>query len=158
MRKRLSFHRSHNMLGHTCHVATGNHKFVLVENQDQDFLKKNKNLGEQYYWFRAPKITLSQLSTTAENLAHLEDRFKLEIWASFKEPDQDPKFDASLKIADQIDAATFAWGHTEMWMKWDAAQEKDLVKQLKSSNKPLSGKLTKDGKVRVTVTVSTLED
>ncbi len=158
MRKRLSFKRSHNMLGHTCHISTGDHKFVLVENQEQDFLKKNKSIQEQYYWFRAPRITLDQLRTTAENLIHLEDRFKLEIWATLKDDNQDPMFDASLKIADQIDAATFVWGHTEMWMKWDDAQEKDLKQQIKASNKPLRAKVTKDGRVRVKVTVTSLED
>jgi hypothetical protein len=57
-----------------------------------------------------------------------------------------------------MDAATFVWGHTEMWMKWDDAQEKDLKQQIKASNKPLRAKVTKDGRVRVKVTVTSLED
>jgi hypothetical protein len=103
-------------------------------------------------------ITGFGLRTTAENLIHLEDRFKLEIWATLKDDNQDPMFDASLKIVDQMDAATFVWGHTEMWMKWDDAQEKDLKQQIKASNKPLRAKVTKDGRVRVKVTVTSLED
>lgn len=158
MRTRLIMFRSKSMFGHSCEMAMGDQKWTLVEHQETDFLKKQGRIKEGYYWFRAPKITLDQLSTTAENLAHLEGKFQFDVWATFKEQGAEATFDASLKFLDQIDAATFAWGHTEMWMKWDQAQEDELKQAFKNAGKPLKGKLTKNGTIRVKVQVDTLGD
>ena len=158
MRNRLLMFRSKSMFGHSCEMAMGDQKWTLVENQETDFLKKQGRIKDGYYWFRAPKITLDQLSITAQNLAHVEDKFQFDVWATIKDEGVDATFDASLKFLDQIDAATFAWGHTEMWMKWDQAQEDELKQAFKNAGKPLKGKLTKNGTIRVKVKVETLDD
>jgi hypothetical protein len=146
------------MFGHSCEIAMGDQKWTLVEHQETDFLKKQGRIKEGYYWFRAPKITLDQLSTTAENLAHLEGKFQFDVWATFKEQGAEATFDSSLKILDQMDAATFAWGHTEIWMKWNQEQENDLKKAWKSIAKPKAVKVTKNGTIRVTIEQSSLSD
>lgn len=158
MRNRLLMFRSKSMLGHSCEMALGDQKWLLVEHQETDFLKKQARVKQGYYWFRAPRITLDQLRQTAQNLAHVEDKFQFDVWATAQQDSQDVTFDASLKFQDQIDAATFAWGHTEMWIKWDQAQEDDLKRSIKSAGKPLVAKITKNGTIRVKVKVDSLED
>lgn len=161
MRNRLLMFRSKSILGHSCHMAWEDQKWNLVDNQETDFLENQRRIKQGYYWFRAPKITLDQLTTTAQNLSHVEDKFQLDVWASTKDQDlslDKVTFDASLKFQDQIDAATFAWGHTEMWIKWDQDQENQLKKQMKNEHKPLVARVGKDGTIKVRVQVETLDD
>lgn len=153
MRKKMKFHKSENILGHTCEIVQGDQKFVLVSHSETPVLAQKARVKSGYYWFRAPRITLEQLEITAQNLAHMEHKFEFDIWMHTQDP-YNPQFDASLKISDPTDAATFVWAHTEMWIKWDSEQEKSLLSQ----HKPVKVGKNKDGSVCVTVTVSTLED
>jgi hypothetical protein len=150
MRKKMKFNRRKNVLGHTCELQHSDQTFALINDSETDVLA-HKGKVVQGYWFRAPSITLDQLQTTARNLAFTENKFEFDVHIQTNDSNQ-PKFDASLKFSNEDDAATFVWGHTEMWIKWDDNQEKNWQQE----QKPLRLRQNKDGSVRVTVTMETL--
>lgn len=150
MRKQIKISHEENMFGHTYHTMVNTNKITLAANLESDWRKLRGRLNADYFWFRAPKITLPQLTKTIQNLSDLSHKFEFKLWH-----DADTNtWDASLKLSDHMDAASWAWSHTEMWAKWSDAEEKEW----KQSQKPRKLKVNKDGSVKVKVTVSTLAD
>jgi hypothetical protein len=149
MRKQIRFNHTENMFGHTYTYQLPEQEVISVlENHDQDWLINHKRVSKPYYWFRSPRMSVQQLSITMRDLCDLAAPYELKVWHS------DQHLDASLKISDEMDAAAWAWSHTEIWAKWSESQEKEFV----SSLKPRKLKVRKDGTVKVTVTVSSIQD
>lgn len=158
MRKKLSIQHTKNLFGHNHTLVQGDLSVPLSTNMEIDFKKNASRISKNYYWFRAPKISLESLNETVQGLCNLEGKHQLEIWATVQEG-RDPQFDASLKLVDDVDAASWAWGYTDVWMKWDDAAEKEFQDALKPT-KALKVYTDKDGnlKVKGKVTVTTLGD
>lgn len=149
MRKQIRFEHSENMFGHTYTYQLPDQDVVQVlQNHDADWRVNNKRVGKPYFWFRAPHISNAQLAVTMRDLCDLGAMYELKVWHS------DKGLDASLKISDDMDAASWAWSHTEIWAKWSQAQEKEFTQSLK----PRKLKVNKDGSVKVKVTVSEISD
>jgi hypothetical protein len=149
MRKQIRFEHAENMFGHTYSYQTPDHTMITVlENTEADWMHNHKRVVKPYFWFRAPTISVSQLAVTMRDLCDLATSYELKVWHS------DRGLDASLKITDEMDAATWAWSHTEIWAKWSDSQEKEFVQSLK----PRKLKVNKDGSVKVKVSVTTLQD
>lgn len=149
MRKQIRFDHTENMFGHTHTYQLPDTDVVTVlENHELNWQVNHKRVSKPFFWFRAPKISVAQLAVTMQDVCNLGAPYELKVWHS------DKGLDASLKITDDMDAAQWAWGHTEMWAKWSDAQEKEWV----AAQKPRKLKVLKDGTVKVKVTVSQISD
>lgn len=149
MRKQIKFQHVENMFGHTYSYQTLDASTVTVlANHEHNWRQNQKRVSKNYFWFRAPRISQAQLAITLQDLCDLTAPYELKVWQS------DKGLDASLKITDDMDAASWAWSHTEIWAKWSAAQEKEFIQSLK----PRKLKVLKDGTVKVKVTVSEIQD
>lgn len=160
MREKLTWAHTENVLGHTYHLQVGSETWEVASNLEKDALSKNRSL-RKCFWFRAPKISLSRLSTTLEFLDSFDGAFCLEAWVNrpteaevTRNSRAEPWFDASLKVGDETDAATLAWSLTEIWMKWSKAQEQEFKQDLKPK-KALKVTVDKDGNVRVKGKITT---
>lgn len=147
MRKKIKLRHVENMFGHSYYGDWADQTNVpVLENHCQAWHLNHTRVSKPFYWFRAPTINLEQLRTTLANLCDLSNPYELRMWHS------DKGFDASLKITDDMDAAVWAWSHTEMWAKWSQEQEKEFLRSIK----PVKLKVNADGTVKVKVTVSQL--
>jgi hypothetical protein len=149
VRKRQKIHHQKSILGHSYHVDTADGPYELANGLSEDWTQLAGRVSENYYWFRAPTITLAQLADTVQCLHSMSGKFELALWA-----DGD-KFDASLKVTDELDAAAWAWSFAHFWAKWSPEQEKEFQAAKKSKPKLRVGK---NGTVKVKVQVSTIED
>ena len=149
MRKKQKITCTENLFGHNYTVADDENSVELASAVELDWTSRQRRL-KQCYWFRAPRISLDQLADTARGLVNTDGRFQFDIWRT------EHSWEASLKFEDEMDATTWAWSRAHYWQKWDAAQEKQLLQQLRS--RPKKARVTKDGRVKVTVQVTTLSD
>jgi hypothetical protein len=158
MRKKLSIQHDKSLFGHTYTLVQGDLSVEIIKNMDSDFKKNSSRITKNYYWFRAPKISQDALMESMQGLCYMEGKHQLEVWATVHE-NQAPQFDASLKLVDDVDAASWAWSYTDVWMKWDDAAEKEFKEGLKPQ-KGLKVYTDKDGnlKVKGKVTVTELSD
>ena len=151
MRKKAKLVVTENMFGRNFELRCGDQTVSLAQNLQADqWLRRGKLGTANYWWFRAPSISVAQLEQTVRSLAHMEHAFEFHVWYT-----ADQKLDPSIRISDEIDAATFAWSHTEMWLKWSKESEAEI----KSSSKR-APRITvdKNGRARVKVTVSGIQD
>jgi hypothetical protein len=158
MRKKLAIQHDRSLFGHTYTLVKGDLSVEIIKNMDSDFKKNAGRITKNYYWFRAPKISQAALMESMQGLCNLEGKHQLEVWATVNE-NQEPLFDASLKLVDDVDAASWAWSYTDVWMKWDDAAEKEFKAGLKPQ-KGLKVYTDKDGnlKVKGNITVSQISD
>jgi len=150
MREKAVWKQESTSLGHTYHLAQGSESWLVTENMETDWTVKNRAI-RKYFWFRSPRITLSQLETTIDFLSSMDGAYNLEVWATQEERDgkkAEAQFDASLKLANSDDAATVAWSLTEIWMKWSQDAEKELKASLRP-RKALKATVDRDGNVRI---------
>jgi hypothetical protein len=149
MRKKQKIVHTSDLFGHNYSLTDGENSVQIATGVEQDWTGRQRRI-KQAYWFRAPRITDDQLADTARGLENTDGRFQFDIWRN------EDRWEASLKFEDEMDATTWAWSRAHYWQKWDAAQEKEYLKGLRS--KANRARVTKDGRVRVTVQVSTLSD
>lgn len=150
MRKQIKIAHSETMFGHTYHTQVNDQLLILATNLESDWKKLQGRVNKDYFWFRAPKITVTQIAHSMKHLCDLSNKFDFRI----RHDAQSNTWDASLKLSDEMDAANWAWSHTEMWTKWSAAQEKAHVQSLK----PAKIKVSKSGRITVRTTVTTITD
>lgn len=148
MRTPVTFDHTENMFGHSYSYTHNGETHVVVANADAAWHTNNKRVTKPYFWFRAPTISKQALAQTLRNLSDLSHKFEFKLWQS------DKGLDASLKIKDDMDAAQWAFSHTESWAKWSDAEEKAWL----TEQRPRKLKIRKDGSVKVKVTVSTIQD
>lgn len=152
MRKQIRFDHTENMFGHSySYQLPDSDKVTVLENHELNWKVNHKRVTKPFFWFRAPKISVAQLAVTMQDVCNLGAPYELKVWNS------DKGLDASLKISDDMDAAQWAWGHTEMWAKWSDDQEKEFIASLKSRKAPKL-KVDKHGNIKVKVTVSQISD
>ena len=156
MRKRLKWHTETNMFGSTHYLLDGEEKILVATNQTENFRKRQKR-PKDFYWFRSPNISLAQLATTTGFLSECEGNVYLEVWSRPDSRDASKRvWDASLKMTHEGDVENLAWTLTEIWMKWNSEQEDEL--KGKFNAKPLKARVTKDGRIRVRATVTSIQD
>jgi hypothetical protein len=140
-RNRLQWKLTTNVFGYNYVMSNGKQDWVIPESQDKNWKPKQRVLKD-FYWFRAPNITISQIEHVLGFLTETDGNFYFEVWET------DGKFDASLKFALKDDAENLAWTMTETWMKWDVNAEADWKESQKPS-KPVKVKVHKDGSITV---------
>lgn len=151
MRKKAKLVVTESMFGRSFELRCGDQTHSLAQNQQEGQWLRRGRLGTvNYWWFRAPRISVAQLEQTVRSLAHMEHAFEFQVWYT-----DDQKLDASIRISDEIDAATFAWSHTEMWLKWSKESEAEIKSRSKRAPRIT---VDKNGRARVKVTVSGIQD
>lgn len=132
-----------NVLGAELQLVQDDQVVTTLQMEQSDTWRKfNKLAPENYYWFRAPAITQSQLQDTVNLLTGFTNVFEFRVWA-----DGD-KLDASLKLTDEGDAAMIAWSMNGIWNKWSTPEEAEL-KASRKPVKPLRVRVLKDGTIKV---------
>jgi transcriptional regulator len=149
MRKPVKLNHSTNMFGTTVSIQVGEDVHVLADNLEKSFKKLNKRI-EKGYWFRSTETDLSRIRDTVRFLENLEQPFHFQLWHD------DGKWDMSLRVSDETDAATVAWSLNGILLKWTPEEEADLKRS--RNQKPLKARVTKDGKVKVKITVASIPD
>jgi hypothetical protein len=144
--EKLNWQITNNMFGYTSHLIVGDVVVPVAENLELDWQRNQKSFRKGY-WFRAPKISVSELATTLSFLSELENPFNLEVFG-----DDVEKLSASLRLKDETDAATVAWTLTTTWMKWSPDAERELKTQ-----KPTKLRVGKSGQIKATITVTSIE-
>lgn len=127
---------------------------VLADNLEFDPLAGRNTRLKDGYMFRHPGCQDADVSAA---LAHLEYVAGGYNWY-FRQRGDDGKetMDGYIIIADKIEATMFAVSHMASWQKWSRAQELEEAKERRRGPNKLM--VTKDGKVKARVTVSTISD
>ena len=126
---------------------------TLVEMLEFDPLKNNKTKITGGYLFRSPKIRTEQWASMLENLDRIDGKFA--IWARQYTDKSGSMVTGYARFENKDDAALFAWTNVNEWQKW--SDEKEAEWQETAGRKPRI-KVTKDGRITGTVTVTTLGD
>ena len=161
MREPVTWTHTQSMFGHTYSATLNEQSWKVVENQEEDWLPKNKKMTKGY-WFRSPKLSLTQLAKTLDFLTSMDHPYWLEVWATVSEvkeneTPQPTLFDASLRLKNEDDAMMLAYSLTQIWMKWSKENEAEFKQKLKPQ-KPTKIKINKDGTITAKVTVTSLGD
>jgi hypothetical protein len=131
----------------------GSYSEILVELLEFDPLKNNRKKISGGYYFRSPKIKTEQWATMLENLDRVDGKFSI---SARQYTDKSGSMVVGYaRFENRDDAALFAWTNVNEWQKW--SDEKEAEWQETVRRKPRV-KVTKDGRITGTVTVTTLGD
>jgi hypothetical protein len=154
-RKKLKYDVASSMFGHTVSVTDTNGNVQLLgENIGYDPTKRFDSKLKEGYLFRNPEVSVADFATLWDTIGSLEG--KLNIWIEQEvKKDKDPKTFAYALIENKDSATMFAFSHME-FQKWSKELDKDAKKE--ANRKPLKARVTKDGRIKVRVTTTTLKD
>ena len=155
---KLKFVRETNMFGTTITLATasGSYKETLVEGfSPADPLASIDNKIKTGHLFRSPGIKTEDWASTLNSLYNCNGKFNLTAELSDKDGRQ--VVTAWVRFAEPDDAALFAWSSVDIWQKWSDALE-DAHRQESKAGKKTNVFVDKDGKLKATVTVTSLGD
>jgi hypothetical protein len=149
----IDFSVSENIFGFTVrgHSKNGDWNNIVVENESQNPLENFSETEIHGRIFRNPNTSLENLTETFRQLPKcLENKYSLKCWV------HETKV-YSLITVDEADAAMFYWKLSNIWENWSKNAEKEHWESVAESK---SNKLIVDenGKVKVRVTVNTLND
>ena len=106
------------------------------------------------YWFRWPDCNVNAVQPALEHLEQIEGGYNW--WFRQRVDGEKTTVDGFIVIADKMEATMFAVSHMAQWQKWSRAQETEAAKERR--RKPNTLRVTKDGRVKARVTVSTISD
>lgn len=129
------------------------YKEILVEFLENNPLKNNKAKISGGYFFRSPKIEPEQWKLMLESLERIQGKFS--VSAKVYSTKSGTSVTGYARFENKDDAALFAWTNVSEWQKWSDEQEAEW--QQTARTKPRI-KITKDGRITGTVTVTTLGD
>ena len=154
--KALKLKAESTSLGTNVSLSTKDSSYTakLAEYLETDPSKNNKSKLKGGYLFRSPKITQDDWTETFKTLYSMDGNFSITAQVEIKK-DAEPVVTAWARFEEQADAAMFAWSNVEVWQKWSDAQEEEARAEAKKTD---SLKITKDGRLTGTVTVTTLGD
>jgi hypothetical protein len=124
---------------------------TLVEYMEFDPLKNNKSKISGGYFFRSPNIKPEQWRSMLESLERIDGKFS--ISAKIYKTKNGDSVTGYARLENKDDAALFAWTNVQEWQKW--SDEKEAEYQASVKRKP-GLKVTKDGRIVGTVTITTL--
>jgi hypothetical protein len=153
---KLKFVRETNMFGTTITLAntSGTYKEILTEGfNPADPLAGLDTKIKTGHLFRSPGIKKDDWAPTFNSLYNCNGKFNLT--AELSDTDGKQVVTAWVRFAEPDDAALFAWSSVEIWQKWSDALE-DAHKQEAKVGKKTNVFVDKDGKLKATVTVTSL--
>jgi hypothetical protein len=154
-RKKLKYDVVSSMFGHTVSVTDVDGDVnVLGENIAYDPTKRFDTKLKDGYLFRNPSVSVAEFATLWDTVGSLEGKINIWIEQEVKK-DKKPATFAYALIESKDDATVFAFTHME-FQKWSKDLDKDAKKE--SNRKPLKARVTKDGRIKVRVTTTTLKD
>ena len=144
-----------NSLGTTVILESRDHSYSekLAEHLEFNPLNNNKTTITGGYFFRSPNIKTEQWSSMLESLERMDGKFS--ISAKVYTNKSGASVVGYARFENKDDAALFAWTNVSEWQKWSDEQEAEW--QETARRKPRI-KVTKDGRIVGTVTVTTLGD
>lgn len=154
-RKKLKYDVVSSMFGHTVSVTDVDGDVnVLGENIGFDPAKRFETKLKEGYLFRNPEISVTDFATLWDTVGSMTG--KLNIWIEQEvKKDKKPVTYAYALIQDKEDATMFAFTHME-FQKWSNDLDKEAKKE--ANRKPQKLRVTKDGRIRVRVTTTSLGD
>lgn len=154
-RKKLKFNVTSNMFGHTISVTdTDGDVTVLGSDLNYDPTSRFDTKLKEGFLFRNPTPDPDQFENLWATIESLSGKFNVWLEQEVKK-DQKTKTFAYALLADKSDATMFAFSHTE-FQKWSKDLDKEAKKE--ANRKPLKARVTKDGRIKVRTTVTTLSD
>jgi len=155
-RTKLAFQVIGDMFGKSVQIIDGDEILNAGTDLQYDPIAKLNTKLKKGYLFRNPKATPELIATIWDTVESFTGA--VNVWTEVeREENKDSQLISYVRIAEAGDATMFAFSHNE-FEKWDDDKEKADAKARKAANKPLKVHVTKDGRIRARVTVTTLGD
>ena len=155
-RTKLDFQVISDMFGTNVQLVDGDEIHPVGSDLTYDPIAKLNAKLKKGYLFRNPRATPALIGTIWDTVENLTGA--VNVWTEVeREEGKDPQLISYVRIAEQGDATMFAFSHNE-FEKWGDDKEKADIKARKAASKPLKVHVTKDGRIRAKVTVTTLGD
>lgn len=155
---KLTFSSESDMFGTTIRLKNRDKSYDKVAVKSNIVIsnpfKKSDPLLNDGYLFHSPDITEAGWDSTSKCLAEFEGPFSVEAVYDRKSE----KVEALLRVSEQMDAASIAWGTSNIWEKWSKEKQEDAIQNAKEAKKPVKIFRDKDGNLKATVTMETLAD
>lgn len=157
-KSKLRFVQENDMFGTTISLTnrSGTYSETLVTgfNPSNPLRNMSKSVKTGYL-FRSPNIDVNDWPSTFNALHNCEGKFNLT--AEMDEKDGKTCVTAWVRLEEREDAALFAWTNVEVWQKWSDELEA-ASREEEKSRKKAKVFVDKDGKIKATVSVTTLGD
>ena len=155
-RTKLVFKTSGDMFGTNVQLVDGDEITTVGKDLKYDPIAKLNSKLKKGYLFRNPKATPELIATIWDTVESFTGA--VNVWTEVeREENKDSQLISYVRIAEAGDATMFAFSHNE-FEKWGDDKEKADAKTRKAANKTLKVHVTKDGRIRARVTVTTLGD
>ena len=155
-RTKLDFQVISDMFGTNVQLVDGDEIHPVGSDLTYDPIAKLNAKLKKGYLFRNPRATPALIGTIWDTVENLTGA--VNVWTEVeREEGKDPQYISYVRIAEAGDATMFAFSHNE-FEKWGDDKEKADIKARKAASKPLKVHVTKDGRIRAKVTVTTLGD
>ena len=155
-RTKLDFQVISDMFGTNVQLVDGDEIHPVGSDLTYDPIAKLNAKLKKGYLFRNPRATPALIGTIWDTVENLTGA--VNVWTEVeREEGKDTQLISYVRIAEQGDATMFAFSHNE-FEKWGDDKEKADIKARKAASKPLKVHVTKDGRIRAKVTVTTLGD
>jgi len=155
-RTKLAFQVIGDMFGKSVQIIDGDEILNAGADLQYDPIAKLNCKLKKGYLFRNPRATPELIATIWDTVENLTGA--VNVWTEVeREEGKDPQYISYVRIAEAGDATMFAFSHNE-FEKWGDDKEKADIKARKAASKPLKVHVTKDGRIRAKVTVTTLGD
>ena len=155
-RTKLAFQVIGDMFGKSVQIIYGDEILNAGADLQYDPIAKLNCKLKKGYLFRNPRATPELIATIWDTVENLTGA--VNVWTEVeREEGKDPQYISYVRIAEAGDATMFAFSHNE-FEKWGDDKEKADIKARKAASKPLKVHVTKDGRIRAKVTVTTLGD
>jgi len=163
-RKKLKWHVSGDMFGQDVYLVWPDKDAVTVDGERIDRVQVGQGIAydplsrfdaklKTGYLFRSPKTNPIDLATVWDTLEQFSGSYRL--WSEFEKKDDKIEITTFALIADQSEATMFAFAHSS-FEKW--SDEKETADKAERRRKPTKLRVTKDGRIKGTITVETLGD
>jgi len=153
MRKKCQWQVTVDMFGHSMQLLDGDKIIAVGSALSFNPCATMKHRLKKGFLFRNPRTTAAQIATIWDTAETFEQSWC--AWVEVEHRDnQDPVYTAYVRCADASDATMFAFRHND-FEKWSDDKQKAQDTARKATNKL---RVNKNGTIRATVTVETLDD
>lgn len=153
-RKKTKWKIEGDMFGKNLQVVLPDGELISVgQNLQYDPISQFDKKLKTGYLFRSPQVDPRELASIWDTLQNFSQPHL--IWVEFEKKDDKTELTAFARFDDRGEATMFAFSHSS-FEKW--SDEKEKADKLERKRKPNKLRVTKDGRIKGTVTIETLGD